>query len=151
MIGDNEGGRNALESDGDAGAGSGVEHGFRAPARRRKPIYMAAATVFVVMAVLVYLMANPRPERMAESFVDAALASLPDGPLAAEDLRTAVANLNSALDMVARHMGALETMQALQGRVERQLTDDILGGELAGAEALLGAANAAWQIGRAHV
>ena len=121
-----------------------IEHGFRTPARRRKPIYVAAAAVFVVVAVLVYLMARPDSERLAASFVDAALAALPEKAVSASDLRAAVANLQSAFDVAPQHAGARDARRALQERVARQLAEDIARGELENAEALIAAANQAW-------
>ena len=148
MIRDNESGGDASTKGGDnATARADVEHGFRAPARRRKPIYMAAAAVFVVVAVLVYLMARPDPERMATSLVESAASSLPAQPLTPGDVRSAVADLEAAFELVPQHAGALDATRALKKRIEQQLADQILAGELESAQLLLETVDDRWPSG----
>ena len=148
MIRNNESGGDGSTQGGDKGpAGTDVEHGFRAPARRRKPIYLAATAVFVVVAVLVYLMARPNPERMATSFVESALSGLPEQVLVPGDVRTAVADLNAAYDLVPQHAGARDATRALKKRLERQLADQILVGELENAQEVLETVGETWPDG----
>ena len=148
MIRNNEsGGEASTEGGGNATAGTGAEHGFRAPARRRKPIYLAAAAVFVVVAVLVYLMARPNPERMATSFVESAVSLLPKETLAPGDVRTALGDLGAAFGLVPQHAGALDATRALSKRIERQLAEEILAGELESAQKVLEAADDSWPGG----
>ena len=128
-------------------AGTDVEHGFRAPARRRKPIYLAAAAVFVVVAVLVYLMARPNPERMATSFVESAVSALPEQALAPGDVRSAVADLKAAYDLVPGHAGARDATRALKKRIEGQLAEQLLTGELESAQEVLAAVVDTWPGG----
>lgn len=138
------GGESSPDRTGDAVADASVEHGFRAPARRRKPVYIAAAAVFLVVAVLIYFMAKPDTDRLAASHVDAARTALSEGDVSVDVLRVVVASLNSALELAPQHPDALEAVRSLQDRVRRQLEGGIARGELAGAEAMLGAARMAW-------
>lgn len=148
MIRNNESGGDRPTQGGDKGsAGTDVEHGFRAPARRRKPIYLAATAVFIVLAVLVYLMARPNPERMATSFVESAMSGLPEQALVPGDVRTAVADLNAAYDLVPQHAGARDATRTLKKRLEQQLADQILVGELEDAQEMLETVGVTWPDG----
>lgn len=120
------------------------EHGFRNPRRHRTPIYYAAGAVFFIVAVLVYVMAKPDPERIAAGYVNTMLGALPEQRLAKDDLRVAVLNLNNAFEAVPDFSGALEATRELQERVARQVDADIRVGELDAAEELFAAAAASW-------
>lgn len=120
------------------------EHGFRIPRRHRTPIYYAAGAVFLIVALLVYVMARPDPERMAAGYVNTMLESLPAQRLGEDDLRAAVLYLNSAFEAVPDFGGAIEATRELQERVARQVDADITEGELDAAEELFTAAAAIW-------
>lgn len=120
------------------------EHGFRIPARHRAPIYYAACAVFVIIAVLVYVMAKPDPERIAAGYVNTALGALPEQRLAKEDLSVAVLNLNNAFEAAPNFAAAVAATRDLKERVARQVEGDLGSGELGAAEELITAAAAAW-------
>ena len=145
MVADNASGRETSpRHTGGTTAGADSGHSFQAPARRRKPVYLAATVVFVIVAILIYFMAKPDTDRLVLSHVDAANAAVSEGTLSVEALRVAVASLNSAFELASRHPDALEAMRSLQNRVVREIDDGIARGELSGAEELLAAAQTAW-------
>ena len=105
---------------------------------------MRQGAVFLIVAVLVYVMARPDPERIAAGYVNTMLASLPEQRLGKDDLRVAVLNLNKAFEAAPGYSGALEATRELQERVARQVDGDITVGELDAAEDLFAAAAAIW-------
>lgn len=106
---------------------------------------MVGAVTVAVVVYLIYLMARgPDTERAAEGIVQGALAALPEGPLAAEDVRAAAEGLRRALEVHATGEPARAALALLQERVARQVGTDTLQGDLERADAVLAEARAQW-------
>ena len=106
---------------------------------------MVGAVTVAVVVYLIYLMARgPDAERAAERLVESTLAGLPDGPLAAADVRTVAAGLQRALGLHATSEPALEAMGLLQRRVAQQVETDTLQGNLERADQVLAESGEQW-------
>ena len=118
---------------------------FVPPRRRRGPLLVVGAITVAVVVALIYLMARgPDAAAAAQRVVDSTLAALPDGPLAAADVRGAAGGLRRALGIHPGSESAREATDLLRRRVAQQIDTDTLEGTLERAEEVLLEANAQW-------
>ena len=136
----------AHDDETEASTGESTENvRFRPPRRRRRPLLVVGAVTIAVVVYLIYLMARgPDAERAAQGIVQGALAALPDGPLAADDVRVAAEGLRRALEVHPASEPAHAALGLLQERVARQVETDTLQGDLDRADAVLAEAAAHW-------
>lgn len=122
-----------------------IDPGFKPPRRRTRLLLAITVAVFGVVVYLIYLMAQgPDAVKMSRDLVDEIIASLPEAPLTATDLRTGVEGLEQALNMYPDSEYAMEAVSLLQTRVATQIEYDILQDNLDQAHEILAEASSVW-------
>ena len=136
----------AHEDETTASTGESTENvRFHPPQRRRRLLLAVGAVTITVVVYLIYLMARgPDAERAAAGTVESTLAALPEGPLAATDVRAAAEGVHRALTMHPTSEPAHTAVGLLQERVGRQVELDTLQGRLERADSVLSQARANW-------
>ena len=108
---------------------------------------MLAASVPVLAAVawLIFLMAEgPDPARLAAERIEALLAGLPGGALAAGDIDAAAKGIAEAAALAPGHSAATEAAQKVRARVASQVAGQIDAAALDAAAEVLAVAKRAW-------